>query len=147
MRRLAIAMLVVALLAGGVIAYAKLRGHEQIPRTDDGKTVVRITGHVEGLQPGKPTLLTAMARNHIDRPVRLLDVRARVSDASPECPRTLLRTVAYLPRKPLPPNGDRRVPILVTLSPDAPDVCQNAVFPLDYQTRLSVLERGKHDRD
>ena len=132
LRPIVTACAVVVLLSAVAFAYANLTGGVGAPKVPRRHHAFTLTGHVENLHPGIPTVLRVRARNNLLHRVELRSVRAEVGDAGPACPGTLLRMQPIRGRRGLPPRRLRTVAIEVTLSLSAPDVCQDATWPIRY---------------
>ena len=139
MRPIATACAVFILLCAAAFAYASLSGSPDVDKAPRKQKALTISGSVENLQPGLPTKLNAVVRNRSRYQLRLRSVQAKVGDASPACPRSMLLTRAVRLRGVLRPHQSRTVPLSVTLVATAPDACQNATFPLRFRARAARM--------
>ncbi len=135
LRSWATACLVGALLCGAAFAYASLAGTPEPSHYAKKRSRVTVTGHVDDLQPGIPTLLIAHARNNTGRHVVMKRLHVKIKDASPTCPGTMLETKTLRRRNSLSPRTTRTVPIRITLAAGAPDSCQTATFPIRFRAQ------------
>ena len=146
MRRSIAALLAVAAVMGaGVAAYAALGGADRgaLPRAASIEpSPVRVTGNVENLFPGVTTALPIRVRNRTDGPVRLRWVRAIVGEPTAGCDPRYLQAARIDPRVRIPRRGRIDLEMPITLSNEAPDGCQDAIFPFLYRTRVNVLGAG-----
>jgi hypothetical protein len=131
------------LLSAAAFAYANLTGGVGAPKLHRKHRAVSISGHIDNLPPGVPTVLKVKARNNLRHRVELRTVRAQVGDASAECPRTLLDMEPIHGRRGLPPRRTRKVAIVVTLTATTPDKCQNAMFPVRYTGRAAFRRTAR----
>jgi hypothetical protein len=143
MRRLIPYLIIAALLAGSVVAYAQLataeRGGDQPAAKARGKSAHRLelSGHVDGLYPGAVTSMRVEIRNGSGRPVLLRSVRAIVGDAGPGCKSQNLWTRRFRGRRELQARSSVPVTVRIGMLATAPDACQGARFPLDFSARAS----------
>jgi hypothetical protein len=135
MRPLATACTLVVLLSVAAFAYANFVGTPAPSHFSHKQRPVTITGSVENLHPGTPTLMVARARNNTRHRIIMRRLRLKVRDASTSCPRTMLQTKTLRRRNSLPPRRARTVPIEITLVAGAPDACQQAFFPIKFKAR------------
>ena len=122
--------------------WAELTGAHPRGRPSIEPSPVRVTGNVENLFPGVTTLLPIQVRNRTDGPVRLRWVRAIVGQPTPGCDPGYLRTERINPRRRIPARGRINLEMPIMLSNEAPDGCQDAIFPFLYRTRVNVLGAG-----
>ncbi len=142
MRRSLTALLaVVAVMGATVAAYAALGAADRAAPAQPSiePSPVRVTGNVEGLYPGVATPLQIRVRNRTAGPVRLRWVRAVVSRPNAGCDPRYLQTEQIDPHQRIPALGRIDLEMPITLSADAPDGCQDAIFPILYRTRVNVL--------
>ncbi len=132
---MATACALVLLLSAAAFAYANLTGHEAVHHQAKKRRALTVSGSVENLQPGVPTVLNAMVRNNLPKRVRPRSLKVKIGDASAACPRSMLYAQPVRARKSVRPRRTRRIPITVTLLATAPDECQNASFPIRYRVR------------
>ena len=141
LRSWATACLVGALLCGAAFAYASLAGSTEPTHFTHKRNPVTISGNVENLNPGTPTVLIAHARNNTGRRLVLRKLHVAIRDASAACPRAMLQTRTLRRRNVLPPRRSRTVPISITLIEGAPDGCQNATFPIRFSARVRTATK------
>jgi hypothetical protein len=144
LRSWATACLAAGLLCGSAFAYASIVGTPGPAHYAHKRSPVTISGHVEDLHPGTPTLLIANARNNTGRHLVMKKLHVKIKDASATCPRTMLQTKTLRGRNALPPRTTRTVPISITLVEGAPDDCQSATFPLRFQARAHAAASTKY---
>lgn len=143
MRRSLTALLAVAAMMGATVAaYAALGAADraapgQQPSIEPSP--VRVTGNVEDLFPGVTTPLQIRVRNRTAGPVRLRWVRAVVSRPNTGCDPRYLQTEQIDPHVRIRAQGRVDLEMPITLSADAPDGCQDAIFPILYRTRVNIL--------
>ena len=94
-----------------------------------------------GLRPGVPQRLRVRAANRTKRLLWLTSAAARVRDASPGCPASVLSVRPYRGRLKLRPRGVRTLALGVLLGAEAPDACQRARFPLRLSARAHKAGR------
>jgi hypothetical protein len=135
----------VVVMGASVAAYGALGGADRgpLPRAASIEpSPVRVTGNVENLFPGVTTPLPIRVRNRTDGPVRLQWVRAIVGEPSAGCDPSYLQAARIDPHRRIPPRGSIDLVMPLTLSSEAPDGCQDAIFPFLYRTRVNVLGAG-----
>jgi hypothetical protein len=92
----------------------------------------QITGEVDGLHPGAGATLEARVSNPHPFAIRVISTSATVLDANPGCPASMLEigdlTAAVL----VPPGATATVPLDVRMRVGAPDACQGATWPLEF---------------
>ena len=145
MRRAIGALLAVAVVLGATAAgYAALQRADRAaqPRAAIEPSPVRVTGEIDDLFPGVPSILPIRVRNLTDGPVRLRWVRTKVQQTGGSCDRSWLHTEQVTPRQLIPARGRLDLQVPVMLDPAAPDLCQGATFPLKYRTRVNVIGVG-----
>jgi hypothetical protein len=120
-------------MACAAFAYASLTGGDEARKASHKHDAVTLKGHVHNLHPGLTTTLKVEARNNLVNRVQLRGVKTKVTDASPDCPGTLLSAEKVNLKKNIPSHQSRTVKIPLTLSASAPDPCQNAKFPLKFK--------------
>jgi hypothetical protein len=135
---MATACALVLLLSAAAFAYPHLTGHEPVKQQAKKRKALTVSGSVENLQPGVPTVLTAMVRNNLSRRVRLRSLKATIGDANAACPRSMLYAQPVRARKAVRAHRPRRIPVTVTLLATAPVECQNARFPIRYTVRAQA---------
>ena len=143
MRRVVTAAVALALLAGAAFAYANLSGSVDALKAPRKTRALTITGHIENLQPGVPTTMTVSVRNNLRHRVRMRSLKLAIGDAGPECPGSMLITQRVRAKKSLRARKTRKVPVTVMLSPDAPDACQNATFPIKYRAKALLRRHAR----
>jgi hypothetical protein len=134
----ATACALVLLLSAAAFAYPRLSDRAPVPQHGQKRKALTVSGSVENLQPGVPSVLTAMVRNNLSHPVRLRKLRLRIGDAGAACPRSMLNAKPMRARKALRAHRTRRIPVTVTLLATAPDACQRASFPIRYEVRAQA---------
>jgi hypothetical protein len=122
-------------MCAAAFAYANFVGSPPALHFTHKQRSVTITGSVQNLHPGTPTVMVARARNNTRHRVIMRRLHLKVRDASDACPRTMLKTRTLRRRNSLPPRRTRTVPIKITLVAGAPDACQHALFPIRFKTR------------
>ena len=136
MRPLATACMLAVLLGIATFAYASIVGTPEYPQAAKKSKGIRITGSVEGLNPGVPATLSAKVKNNSGRTVKVKSLRVTVGDAGPACPRNLLTVQkAKTKKKALKPRKTHTMPMTITLSAGVPDACQGAKFPLQFKAK------------
>jgi hypothetical protein len=141
-RPIATACLLAGLLCAGAFAYANLAGGVGAPKLERKHRPVTLSGSIENLHPGMPTVLRVKARNNLMHRVEVRSIYADVGDASPACPQALMRMEQLHGRRGLPPRRTRKIAILVTLAASTPDECQNALFPIKYRARVALRKNA-----
>src|SRR5215208_4801163 len=105
MRRLIPYLIIAALLAGSVVAYAHFGdagfGGDQPTAKARGKSKshLRLRGHIDGLYPGADEQMRVKIRNGSRRPVLLRSVKTTAGDAGPGCTRENLWTRRFRGRR------------------------------------------------
>jgi hypothetical protein len=123
------------MLGAAAFAYANLVGSPESSYFSHKQRPVTITGSVEHLHPGTPTLMVAHVRNNTGHRIIMRRLRLKIRDASADCPRTMLETKTLRRRNSLPRRVTRTVPVQITLVEWAPDACQQATFPIKFKAR------------
>ncbi len=67
---------------------------------------------------------------------------AIVGEPTSGCDPGYLRTERINPRRRIPARGRINLEMPIMLSNEAPDGCQDAIFPFLYRTRVNVLGAG-----
>jgi hypothetical protein len=135
--RLAIALV----LLSGTFGYAALsadQGANDRGALAAGKSKPRLKakGTVADLYPGATKPMKVRIRNNYREPVRLTSLKTKVLDASPTCLRENLTVTRNSKSKGVVrPRKRRKIKVLVTMLPTAPDACQGAQFPLKFRVR------------
>ncbi|MBW4719858.1 hypothetical protein [Saccharothrix obliqua] len=103
-----------------------------------------ISGAPVELTPGAEgaRLVRLSNPNHVDIVVITLQaVPGQPQDAAhnrvPDCPSGVLTVVPMERPVTIPPEGSVEVEMVVRISPDVPDACQDSVFPLTYSGRAT----------
>ena len=91
-----------------------------------------ISGEIDGLYPGFVGTIPVVLRSESSRPLRVTQVRVRVSEAGPGCPATMLSVADTDLHLVLQPNGQTVVPMEVRMARTAPDSCRGATFALAF---------------
>jgi hypothetical protein len=144
-KRLAAALIGVALLATAVGAYGELADPAPAPPPSfrvHPRSPLRISGHVAGLYPGATTILHARARNLTAFPVRVVWVRPEVGAASPACDASNLRSPRTRIHRVIAAHAKDELELELRMLPSAPDACKLARFPLRYRAHV-VRARGR----
>jgi hypothetical protein len=144
MRRIAIPLIGIVLLALAGVAYADLsrsgsppRGGASISASGGRGSRLAISGHVNGLFPGARKRLRLRVKNRLPVAVVLHSIKTAVSDAGPGCARSNLAVGRYRGSLRIEAHRSRRVRVRVAMSGGAPDPCQGARFPLRYRARAT----------
>ncbi len=134
----------VTLLAGAVAVAAETgmivtqRPPEAAPSVLERPTAeIAVRGKVKGLYPGAAKKMKVGVHNRLERPVRLISVRSRPQDASPDCSRQNLRIKRFHGGMRIRPHKRARVLVNVTMAPDTPDACQDARYPVQFRARVT----------
>jgi hypothetical protein len=139
-----IAMILMMLGAGVAFAVAGERSPMPAPASPDGtaatarRPAVRVTGRARGLYPGKTGKVRVNVRNLDPFAIRVLRVSARVGDAAPGCPRSVLNVRALRTRLRIRPGGRIKTWLTIKMLPTAPDACQGATFPITFRTKTAA---------
>jgi hypothetical protein len=93
-----------------------------------------IEGSVAGLYPTIQTTLDLTITNPNNFAVKITSLTVTVGDASVDCASTYVNVVNFAgtPDLIVPKNGTAPKSLPLTMSADAPDECQGAVFPMTY---------------
>lgn len=144
MKRTAISLIGICLLALASVAYADLsrsdssrQGGGSISASGDRGSRLKISGHVDGLFPGARTRLRLRVKNRLPVAVVLRSIRTTVSDGAPGCSGRNLSVARYRGSLRIAAHRSRRVRVRVAMSGSAPDSCQAARFPLRYTGRAT----------
>jgi len=113
-----------------IIVALLLGGHGAAPVHAQDR--YEIAGEVDGLYPGAETTLDARVTNPYPFAIRVIATGARVLDAAPGCPASMLVIGESLATAVLPAGGSDVVPLPVRMRRDAPDACQGATWPLAF---------------
>ncbi|HSD23320.1 MAG TPA: hypothetical protein VLB79_03250 [Solirubrobacterales bacterium] len=142
MRRSITALLALAAVMGAATAgYAALGGADRgtFVRAKVVPSPVRVSGNVRNLFPGVTKPLPIRVRNLTNGPVLLQWVEAIVRRPNGRCGPRYLQTERIVPQQRIPAHGRIDLQMPITLTNEAPDGCQNVIFPLSYRTRVNVL--------
>ena len=143
MRPIATACALALLLCAAALAYANLKGSGEAFERPKKREALTLSGSVDNLQPGVPTVLTVNVRNNLRKRVKVRSLKLAVDDANEACPRTMLQTAPVRVRTALKPRRTRSIPVTVTLLSTAPDECQDASFPIRYSARAKVSKKKR----
>jgi hypothetical protein len=138
---MATALAVVASTGAVAFAYTRINDDaaqktQHVPQQK--RKPLKVKGKVEGLTPGETAPFTVTVRNNLKHRIKLRSVEAKVADANPACPRTLLRVPKVKTGKALRARKTRRVRMQATLAREASNACQSAKFPVRYRVRFRL---------
>lgn len=91
-----------------------------------------VTGKATQLMPGVPGQLRLVLMNPHSVDVRVTSLRVRILDASRDCKMANLTISPFEGPVVLQTRSVERMSLQIELSPDAPDACQDVVFPLIF---------------
>ena len=144
---MATALAVLAVTGAAAFAYTRFTADDETPKAQhvpsQKKKPLKVKGKVQGLTPGVTTPFTVTVRNNLKHRIKLRSIKAKVADASPACPRTLLRVPKVRTGKALRARKTRRVQMQATLSREATNACQNARFPVRYRVRFKLRPHAR----
>jgi hypothetical protein len=144
MRRLIACLIIAALLAGSVVAYAELSapgdGVLAFKANGASKRHLAIRGQVRDLYPGATRRMPVRVRNLRMLPVILRRVRVIVRSAGNGCSGRTLRTRGFRGRQLLPHGKTTYVGVDIGMSAAAPDACRGARYPLRFRATARPLK-------
>ncbi len=146
MRSAATVLAVLAVTGVAAFAYTRINDDDvqqaqHVPQQK--KKPLKVKGKVEGLIPGETAPFTVTVRNNLKHRIKLRSVKAKVADASPACPGTLLSVPKVKTGKALRARKTRRVRMQATLAREATNACQNAKFPVRYRVRFRLRPHAR----
>ena len=97
-----------------------------------------ISGSVGGLFPGAHRALVLKVTNHHGFAIVVRSVSVLVGAGGHGCPAGNLTVAGFSGAAPVPARGSGNITLPVTLSPNAGDACQGAVFPLTYSASATA---------
>src|SRR5918992_1063732 len=94
-----------------------------------------IDGDAQDLYPTIETTLDLTITNPNNFPIRVTSLTVTVGDASGDCSSEYVGVTGFTggPALIVPENGTAPKSLPLTMSADAPDECQGAVFPMTYE--------------
>jgi hypothetical protein len=118
-------------------AFASL-GHERgFSPVSQQKPRLKISGHVDGLNPGVVKSLSVRVKSRYRFPIRVRRIRPVVSDAGFGCSKANLSVSGFTGRLKVPPRRSRWVALQASMPLSAMNRCQGAVFPLRFWARAT----------
>lgn len=96
-----------------------------------------VSGSVVGLFPGRDADLILRLDNRGDQPVTVTAVRITASGAGPGCAADNLVIGDFGPARRVEQGQALETAVPIRLVADAPDLCQGARFPLDYEASFT----------
>jgi hypothetical protein len=141
MKRTAIAIAIVAVLAAGGASYAALGGghvhgpNPWVSASGDHSSKIKVSGHVKGLYPGRERRLRVGVRNGYRSVITVKSVTATVKRASSGCPKGTISTTPYEGRGKIRAHRTKPLTIRVKMRRSAPDACQGTKFKLRFKAR------------
>jgi hypothetical protein len=143
MRRAIALMSLAGLLAG--IAWVGPRPGGRPPTigatavsSKSGPSVV-VTGWSDMLFPGQMGSLTVRVANRRAFKVEVRSIAVTTANASGGCPATHLWLTSYRGHLKIASHHHKQVALPVYLGGAAPDSCQNALFPLSFETKAQAV--------
>ncbi len=88
-----------------------------------------------GLFPGADLGAPVTARNPQPYALIVKTASVSISDAGPGCAASNVTVQSFSGDVTVPAGGSATIPVRIQMSPSAPDACQGATFPLQFQAR------------
>ncbi len=91
-----------------------------------------ITGAVDGLAPGVTRSLLLTVDNPFDFEITVTELSATAESADAGCGAANLTVEPFEGSLPVAANASAHQPLAVTMAPDAPPACEDAIWPLAF---------------
>ncbi len=138
LKRLTLISLVVVLAAATYVSAQPSHGPGSDRPTAARKApALKITGHVNGLYPGRAKRIRLRIKNRSNSPLVVRSIKAKVKKKPRAgCKKKNLRLKRRRMRTRVPARRTRRTRLNVKMITDAADACQGAKFKLRYRAKV-----------
>ncbi|TMM01548.1 MAG: hypothetical protein E6G02_12505 [Actinobacteria bacterium] len=132
MRRRGRAVLAAAVAAGTAVTAAHALGRVPAWSSNAGPKRFSISGHVDGLLPGRRLPLVLRIRNPWSRRIRVTSVGARIAASGRPCPPRNVKIDRFRGSLAVGPRSTRTLVVNASLGAGAPAACEGATFALTF---------------